>query len=168
MSLPEPPSPPTLACCPPPAFYSSHMQLQPFPHQVWHWHTSVLWCPILLPLLGKAYFPRPSYSPTLSINYNSVLSLYGLPISFLFVHTTTPAQKPVSMSALVMSETFPPFHCHSHKVCNFPTLCLFWGLNKYPGLPDGRVDREEFRRNSAQVSLDNTPSFPAPQPYFWA
>lgn len=91
-------------------------------------HFHVVMLHFLLPLLGKPYFPSLSHSPALRLQSSlepQCVAYFILVCGTRAVCTTTPAQKPVSISTLVMRGTLPLSHCHSHKVSHSHTLSLF-------------------------------------------
>lgn len=172
MSWLWPPTPPTVHC-PPPTAHSSYMQLQSFPRQARHWHTSTSSCPNsrFLCLANLTSLDSP-----VSLYPKLITSLLNLCVFLVCetrtVCTTTPAQKSDSICTLVIGKTLSLFHCRFHRVPDSPTFYMFGGFNQYSGLLDGRVDGKELEETWAQASIGNTPSLPIPppppQPRFWA
>lgn len=131
-------------------------------------HLHVFMSQLLLPLLGKSYFPRLSYSPIPKINHNSLLNLcFFLICETRTVCTTTPAQKPDSICTLVIGKTLSLYHCHFQQVPDSPTLCMFGVLNQYLELQDGRKSQwegVEKRRGHKQALAIPHPSLSPPLP----
>lgn len=149
-----------------PTLHSSHMGRQSFSHQLSHWHTFMSWCPIsccfFLANPISLNSPIPLYS---RVHHNSLwsLSVCCLVHPYLWNKGCVYNQ---------LRNLFPWMRCYLYSTVT-PTGAqlphsLFWGFSKYPILPGGKMDREEFKETETQASIDNSPYLPVLWPWFWA